>query len=216
MKKFAVVLSGCGVYDGAEIHEAVMTMYAIEKHGASYQCFAPDIEQTHVVNHLLGEVVDDSRNVLIESARIARGKIKPLSAFSALEYDAIVFPGGFGAAKNLSNYAFSNGDNYTVEKEVAAVILEMIAERKPVGAMCIAPVLVAQVVNNATVTVGNDEGTALAIEQAGATHINTAKGQVTTDAKNRIYTTACYMQDKTIVDIANSTSNLIAAMLKDM
>ncbi len=215
MKKFAVVLSGCGVYDGAEIHEAVMTLYAIEKHGATYQCFAPDIDQTHVVNHLLGEIVDETRNVLTESARIARGKVKPLSAFSALEYDAIVFPGGFGAAKNLSNYAFSDGDEYTVNTEVSSVILEMIAERKPVGAMCIAPVLLAKVLDDAVVTVGHDEGTALAIERVGATHVNTGQGQVTVDTKHRVYTTACYMQDKNLVEIAESTNNLIGRIIAD-
>jgi len=216
MKKFAVVLSGCGVYDGAEIHEAVMTLYAIEKHGATYQCFAPDIEQAHVINHYIGEVVDEKRNVLVESARIARGRIKPLSAFSALEYDAIVFPGGFGAAKNLSTYAFSNGDGYKVNSEVAAVIREMVAERKPVGAMCIAPVIVAEVLDDVQVTVGQDEGTALAIERTGAKHINTGIGQVTVDTKHRVYTTACYMQDKTLVEIAESTSNLIERMMADL
>lgn len=216
MKKFAVVLSGCGVYDGAEIHEAVMTLYAIEKHGATYQCFAPDIEQAHVINHQLGAVVEESRNVLTESARIARGKIQPLTAFSALEYDAIVFPGGFGAAKNLSDYAFSNGDGYSVNGEVSSVIMEMIAERKPVGAMCIAPVLLAEVLDNAVVTVGHDEGTALAIERVGATHVNTTQGQVTVDKKHRVYTTACYMQDKNLVEIADSTNNLIGRMLEDM
>jgi len=215
MKKIAVVLSGCGVYDGTEIHEAVMTMYAIEKNGAVYQCFAPDIEQAHVVNHILGEVVQESRNVLVESARICRGKILPLSDFSAEDYDALVFPGGFGAAKNLSNYAFSS-DDFTVIDEVANAIQEMITVQKPVGAMCIAPVLLAAVLSDALVTVGADEGTALAIEQAGAKHIKTGKGQVTIDQKHRVYTTACYMQDKTLVEIAASTDNLIRTMLRDM
>ncbi|HPE86839.1 MAG: isoprenoid biosynthesis protein ElbB [Bacteroidia bacterium] len=216
MKKFAVILSGCGVYDGAEIHEAVMTLYAIEKNGGLYQCFAPDIPQAQVVNHFLGEVVAETRNVLAESARIARGKILPLSGFSALEYDAIVFPGGFGAAKNLSNFAFSSGKEFRVIPEVASVILEMIAERKPVAAMCIAPVLLAQVLDKVTVTVGHDEGTALAIEQAGANHVNTTAGNVMKDTKYKVYTTACYMQDKTLVEIAESTDNLIVKMLNDM
>ena len=215
MKKIAVVLSGCGVYDGTEIHEAVMTMYAIEKNGAVYQCFAPDMEQAHVVNHILNEVVQESRNVLVESARICRGKILPLSDFSAEDYDALVFPGGFGAAKNLSNYAFSS-DDFTVIDEVANAIQEMITVQKPVGAMCIAPVLLAAVLSDALVTVGADEGTALAIEQAGAKHIKTGKGQVTIDQKHRVYTTACYMQDKTLVEIAASTDNLIRTMLRDM
>ena len=215
MKKIAVVLSGCGVYDGTEIHEAVMTLYAIEKNGAVYQCFAPDIDQAHVVNHILGEVVQQSRNVLEESARISRGKIRPLSEFAAKEYDALVFPGGFGAAKNLSDFAFSN-INFTVIDEVSTAIQAMITAQKPVGAMCIAPVLLAAVLSDAVVTVGSDEGTALAIEQAGAKHVKTRKGQVTIDQKHRVYTTACYMQDKTLVEIAASTDNLISTMLRDM
>ncbi|PID95188.1 MAG: isoprenoid biosynthesis protein ElbB [Bacteroidetes bacterium] len=216
MKKFAVILSGCGVYDGSEIHEAVMTLYAIEKWGATYQCFAPDMEQVDVINHLKGETMAETRNVLVESARIARGKVLPLSSFTASAYDALVFPGGFGAAKNLSNYAFSQGDGYTVNPSVAEVIRRMIDAKKPIGAMCIAPVLLAEVLDKVTVTIGHDEGTALAIEERGGKHLVTDFGEVTVDPHYRVYTTACYMQDRNLMEIAESTSNLIGKMMEDL
>ena len=144
MKKIAVVLSGCGVYDGAEIHEAVLTLYAIAVNGAAYEIFAPDIDQHHVVNHLAGSEMNESRNVLVESARIARGNIKALSEFNGKDFDAIIFPGGFGAAKNLSTFAF-DGSNCQVNSDVEAAIKEMISLGKPVGALCIAPVILARI-----------------------------------------------------------------------
>ena len=133
-KKFAVVLSGCGVYDGAEIHESTMTMLSILEEGATYQCFAPDIPQYHVINHLTGKVMNETRNVLVESARIARGDIKPLSEFKASDFDALIFPGGFGAAKNLSTVAF-DGANATVNPEVEDSVKQMLALHKPIGAL---------------------------------------------------------------------------------
>lgn len=144
-KKFAVVLSGCGVYDGAEIHEATMTMLAIKEGGADYQCFAPDIPQYHVINHLTGEEMNESRNVLVESARIARGDIKPLTEYNANEFDALIFPGGFGAAKNLSTVAFDGADA-TVNPQVEETIKSTLALHKPIGALCISPAVVAKVI----------------------------------------------------------------------
>ena len=212
-KKFAVILSGNGVFDGAEIHEATMTLYAIAKNGGEYEIFAPDIKQHHVINHITGEEMDETRNVLIESARIARGNIKPLSVFSKEDFDAIVFPGGFGVAKNLCSFAFDNID-CTVNPEVERVIKEMAAAKKPIGALCISPVLIARVLGNITVTIGQDTGTAESIEKLGAIHKNTGHGEVVVDETNKIVTTPCYMLDANIAQIAEGADAVVKAILK--
>jgi enhancing lycopene biosynthesis protein 2 len=215
MKTFAVVLSGCGVYDGAEIHEAVLTLLAIDKNNCKYQMFAPDIEQFHVINHFTGEESAEKRNVLIESARIARGNIKALSCFKAADYDAIIFPGGFGAAKNLSDFAFKGADcrvNIDVEKAVKT----MVEANKPVGALCIAPAVIASILKNVDVTIGNDTDTAKSINKTGAHHIVTNHGEVIKDSKLKIFSTPCYMLDATISQIADGVENIVKAMIKAM
>lgn len=214
-KKFAVVLSGCGVYDGAEIHEAVMTLYAITKNGCTYQIFAPNIPQHHVVNHINGNVMNETRNVLVESARIARGNIKPLSEFNPEFFDALIFPGGFGVAKNLSSWAFDSA-NCTVIPEVMKVIKDMYSAHKPIGALCISPVLLAKVIGNATITIGKDAPTAKALESIGAKHQQAGHGQVVVDERNMLFTTPCYMLDATIVDIADGAKAIVSEMLKWM
>ena len=215
MKKFAVVLSGCGVYDGAEIHEATLTLLAIKKAGHDYQVFAPDISQYHTINHLNGEVIAEQRNVLAESARIARGNAKPLSSFSAAEYDVIIFPGGFGAAKNLCDYAFK-GAECTVNLDVEKAIKDMHVAGKPIGAMCIAPVILARIFgNNIELTVGAAGGDASNIEKMGAKHVVTTHGEVIIDKANKLYTSPCYMLDANIAQIAKGTENLINAILID-
>lgn len=213
MKKFAVVLAGCGVYDGAEIHEATLSLLAIHQLGAEYQCFAPDIDQHHVINHLTGKEMPEKRNVLVESARIARGNIKALSEFDAQNFDAILFPGGFGAAKNLSSVAF-DGPNANVNEQVEAAVKSMHARRKPIGAMCIAPVFVAKILKNVSVTIGSDAGTVEAIETIGAQHIQTSHGEVAFDAKNLVFTTPCYMLEASIGDVWDGAHNLVDTMLK--
>lgn len=212
MKKIAVIISGCGVYDGAEIHESVLTLLAIQKNGAEYEIFAPDIEQHHVINHFTGDTMKESRNVLYESARIARGKIKPLSQFAAKDFDALVFPGGFGAAKNLSDFAFA-GDKCTVNQEVADAVRSMHRLEKPIGAMCIAPVILAKVLGDVEITIGQDLQTAQAVETMGATHKTTHKSDVVVDLRNNIFTTPCYMLDCSITEIAAGTDNLIRSIL---
>ncbi len=214
-KKFAVVLSGCGVYDGAEIHESVMTLYAITKNGCTYQIFAPNIPQHHVVNHINGNVMNETRNVLVESARIARGNIKPLSEFNPEFFDALIFPGGFGVAKNLSSWAFDSA-NCTVIPEVMKVIKDMYSAHKPIGALCISPVLLAKVIGNATITIGKDAPTAKALESIGAKHQQAGHGQVVVDERNMLFTTPCYMLDATIVDIADGAKAIVSEMLKWM
>ncbi len=213
-KKFAVVLSGCGVYDGAEIHEATMTLLAIKEANADYQCFAPDIPQYHVINHLTGKEMNESRNVLVESARIARGDIKALSEFKATDYDALIFPGGFGAAKNLSTVAF-DGPKATVNTEVESSIKQMLSLHKPIGALCIAPAVIARVIQGVEVTIGNDKETAETIEKMGSKHVVTTHGQVVHDHKYNVFTTPCYMLDATILDIKEDATVVVQEMIKE-
>ena len=212
MKKIAVILSGSGVYDGAEIHEATFTMYEIAKQGAGYQVFAPNVMQHHVVNHITGAEMNEKRNVLIESARIARGNVKNLAELKTSEFDAIILPGGFGVAKNLSTFAFE-GANCSVNEELSTVIKQIHAEGKPIGALCISPVVVAKVLENVEITIGQDEETAKAVENMGATHKNTTHGEVIIDNKNKIITTPCYMLDANIVQIADGAKNIVTALL---
>jgi len=212
MKKFAIILAGCGVYDGAEIHEAVMTMYAVLKNGAEYRIFAPDMAQHHVVNHLTGSEMPETRNVLVESARIARGKIQPLTKLDMHEFDALIFPGGFGVAKNLCSFAFK-GENCEVHPQVTKVVLDAVKLKKPVGALCISPVILAKVLGNVELTIGSDAGTAAAVERMGATHKVATHGQVVIDSKYKVFTTPCYMLDATILEIAEGADNIIKAML---
>jgi len=213
MKNIAVVLSGCGVYDGAEIHESTLTLLAIAQQGAAYQCFAPDIPQAHVVNHLTGEEMNESRNVLIESARIARGNIKPLAAYKPADYDAIVFPGGFGAAKNLCTFAF-DGPDCSVNPDVEKAIRDTVVAEKPVGALCISPALIAKVLGDVQLTIGQDQGTADAVETLGATHVKTTHGEIVVDEKYKVITTPCYMLDATINQIADGANNVVAKILE--
>lgn len=212
-KKIAVILSGSGVYDGAEIHESTLTLYAIMKHNAIYSIFAPDINQHHVINHITGQEMNETRNVLIESARIARGQISPLSKFNAEDYDALILPGGFGAAKNLSDFAF-NGADCKVNEEVAAAIRKMISMNKPIGALCIAPVVLVKVLGDVKITIGSDESTAQAVEQMGASHKNTTHGEIVIDEKNKIVTTPCYMLDANIVQICEGAENVVKKILE--
>ncbi|MFN8241885.1 MAG: isoprenoid biosynthesis glyoxalase ElbB [Bacteroidales bacterium] len=210
--KFAVILSGCGVYDGAEIHEAVLTLLAIARNGCSYQIFAPNVMQHHVVNHATGEVMSESRNVLVEAARIARGKIKALVEYSATDFDAIIFPGGFGVAKNLCSYAV-DGTDMRVDRVVEKAIKETYAAGKPIGALCISPVLIARVLGKIEVTIGNESSTAADIARLGGTHITTGKGEVIIDKKNKIVSSPCYMLDSGITDIADGADKTIKAII---
>ena len=212
-KNFAVILSGCGVFDGSEIHEATLTLLAIKKQNADYEIFAPDIDQHHVINHITGKETREKRNVLVESARIARGKIKPLSEFKASAFDGIIFPGGFGAAKNLSDYAFK-GSHSKVNAEVEKAIKDMATAHKPIGALCIAPTLIAKVLGKVIVTIGNDKSTASDLEKMGARNMITQAREVAVDKKNKIVTNPCYMLDSNIVDIAEGAENVVKEMIK--
>ncbi|WP_303922807.1 isoprenoid biosynthesis glyoxalase ElbB [Draconibacterium sediminis] len=213
MKNIAVVLAGNGVYDGAEIHEATLTLLAIAQQGAAYQCFAPDVDQAHVVNHISGEEMPETRNVLVEAARIARGNIKALSEYKAADYDAIIFPGGFGAAKNLCTFAFE-GPDCKVNPDVEKAIKATVEAEKPVGALCISPAIIAKVLGDVKLTIGQDKGTADALESLGATHVTTTHGEIVVDEKYKVITTPCYMLDATITQIADGASNAVAKLLE--
>lgn len=195
--KIGVCLAGCGVMDGAEIQEAVFALLALDQAGATAICCAPNVAQMHVINHLSGEPVPGvQRNVLEESARIARGKIRDLATVRAEELDGLIFPGGFGAAKNLCNFATA-GAACNVHPEVERLIGECIRVNKPIGAICIAPAMLTRVLGNlgiaATVTIGDDAGTAVAIEAMGGHHQVCSVTGCVVDEVHRIVTTPAYM-----------------------
>lgn len=211
-KRFAVILAGCGVYDGAEIQESILTLLAIAKVGGSYECFAPDKEQTQVINHLTGEQMNEERNILVESARITRGKIKPLNLYEPENFDAIIFPGGFGVAKNLCTLAFE-GSECTVDPEVELAVIASVEAHIPIGAICIAPALLAKILPGAEVTIGNDPQTAKTIENMGSTHHITGHAEVIIDEKYKLVTTPGYMLDAHILQIAEGTQNVVDELI---
>jgi enhancing lycopene biosynthesis protein 2 len=193
-KKVAVVLSGCGVYDGAEINEAVLTLLCLEQQGATYECFAPDIEQMHVINHLTGEpVAGETRNVLVEAARIARGNIRDITQAKAGDFDALLVPGGFGAAKNLSNFAVA-GAAMEVQPDFLALARAFHGSGKPIGLICIAPVMSAAICGEgARCTIGNDADTAAAITAMGGAHLQCPVSEARVDVAHKLVTTPAYM-----------------------
>lgn len=194
MKKVGVILSGCGVRDGSEIHEAVLTLLAIDKHGAEAVCMAPNVEFPET-DHLTMQETGATRNVLVESARIARGTIRDIKEVKASDLDAVILPGGFGAAKNLCDFAVK-GAAATVNPEVARLLKEMAAARKPIGAICIAPVVIAAVLGKdlaPTVTIGNDAATAAEIAKTGAVHQECPVTAAVADCDRMIVTTPAYM-----------------------
>jgi enhancing lycopene biosynthesis protein 2 len=212
-KKIAVILSGCGIKDGAEIHETVMTLWAIHRHGADYQCFAPDIPQRHVLNFITDQEMAEERNVLIESARIARGNIKDLAMYDADDFDALVIPGGLGVAKNLSTFAF-DGPHCFVNEEVERSVKQTAAKGKPIGALCIAPAIIARILGDVEVTIGQDPGTEAAVVQMGASHSITTHGEIVVDREKKIVTTPCYMLDARVDQIGEGAENLVKAVIE--
>lgn len=214
MKTFAVVLSGCGVYDGSEIGEAMMTLLAIEEAGCAYVMFAPDKPQFRVMNHLDGTGMSETRNVLTESARIARGNVKPLVQYDPGQFDGLVFPGGFGAATNLCDFAVKGAD-MTVDAQVADAVAATRKAGKPLAAMCIAPVILGKLIEGVKVTVGHDKDTDEALRRMGAEPQDVFGPEVVHDARNNVFTTPCYMlPDATLATVAACCRKLVAEMLK--
>lgn len=223
MKKVAVVLSGSGVYDGSEIQEAVFALLCIAQKGANYQCFAPDIKQHHVVNHLTGDEMNETRNVLVESARIARGEIKNLAEYNPADYDALVFPGGFGAAKNLTKWAF-NGPNGEIQPDVLKAILATVSAKKPIAALCMGPAVIARALMGSKIksslTVGTTSekspydiaGVSQGLTAAGAVAVMKTVREVEVDTENKIVTAPCYMMDATIDAVYANIQQAINAL----
>lgn len=216
-RTIGVVLSGCGVFDGSEIHEAVLTLLAIDRAGAQAMCLAPNIDQAEVVNHLTGKPgAEERRNVLVESARIARGKVRDIAGVSAEELDALVFPGGYGAAKNLCDFA-SKGADCRVYPDVARLVRAMLDAKKPLGLICIAPALMAKVAQEAGVqvrlTIGTDPGTASTLTKMGATHLDCPVGDAVVDREHKIVTTPAYMLATRISEAAEGIEKLVRTVL---
>jgi enhancing lycopene biosynthesis protein 2 len=214
--RVGVILSGCGFKDGAEIHESVLTLLALDRAGAEAVCFAPNVAQRKVVNHLTGAEVAESRNVLVESARIARGKIQDVDRADPDDLDALILPGGFGAALNLSDFALA-GPKAKVHPGTAKLIRAVHAAGKPIGAICIAPAVVARVLGkdgSPTLTIGNDAGTAGALEACGAAHEDCPVESFVVDREARVVTTPAYMLGPSIRHVAEGIERCVAAVLE--
>jgi enhancing lycopene biosynthesis protein 2 len=223
--KIGVLLSGSGVYDGTEIHEAVFTLLALDKMGVETFCIAPDIEQHHVINHLTGDVMPEKRNVLIESARIARGNVKPLQEVKASDMDALAIPGGFGAAKNHTKWAFSGADG-TIDSDVRRIIHEMVDLEKPIGAMCMSPTTLVKALEGSgkklKVTVGNTEEKSpydintisQGMESLGAEVEMCKKGELIFDDAHNIVTSPCYMMEASITEVYKEIEKTMAMLVE--
>lgn len=209
--RVGVILSGCGFKDGAEIHESVLTLLTLDKLGCKVLCMAPDIDQARVVNHLTGQEVKERRNVLVESARIARGDIKDAAKVTVDDFDALILPGGYGAATNLSTFG-KDGPKAQVNKDVARLVKEAHARGKPIGAICIAPGIIAAALGKTAhplLTIGNDEGTARNIEACGARHEGCAVREFVIDKKNKIVSTPAYMLGPSIAHVAEGIEKCV-------
>jgi enhancing lycopene biosynthesis protein 2 len=216
MKRVAVILSGCGVFDGAEIHESVLTLLALDRANARITCAAPDVPQHHVINHLTQQPVPgETRNVLVESARIARGKVIPLSQLQVSDLDAMILPGGFGAAKNLCTFALA-GEKFEVNPEVARVVQETHKAGKPIGFVCIAPAIAAKLFGQEHVefTIGTDAGTAKTLEASGGKHVNCNVFNAVVDQRLKIVTTPAYMLASRIAEAEAGINKLVQAVLE--
>ncbi len=215
-KKIGIVLAGCGVYDGSEIHETVITMLALDRAGAEIICMAPDMEQMHVVNHLSGEPAEgEKRNVLVEAARIARGNIRNIAEIKADQLDGLIMPGGFGVAKNLCDFAVK-GPDCTVHPEVTRLVKEVVAAKKPLAAVCIAPALVSKVLGEQKpkLTIGNDADVAGGMEKMGAQHVQCPVSEFVVDEENRIISTPAYMLAGRISEAAEGIEKTVQTLLK--
>lgn len=209
-KQVAVILAGCGVQDGSEIYETTLTLLRLDQLGISYRCFAPDIDQHHVVNHRSGEVAEgETRNVLTEAARLARGEISALDELSVDDYDAVIVPGGFGVAKNLCNFTEAGAD-MVIQDEVREKVGGFHTAGKPVGLMCISPVMVPRLLGQGiAVTIGSDPGVSGAISAMGGLHRGCAVDDIVVDFSNRVVTTPAYMEAQRISDAAKGIFKLV-------
>ena len=216
MKKIGVLLSGCGVNDGAEIHESVITMLALDRAGVETVMMAPNIDQMHVVNHYTGQEMDEFRNVLVESSRIARGNIKDMAEVTGNDIDALIIPGGFGVVKNLCDYAMA-GSECSINPDVFRLVSEVHLLQKPIGAICIAPAMMAKILGeqdeSAEMTIGSDESTANDIKTMGSTHVTCPVTEMVVDKEKKIITTPAYMEAQSIKEAAEGIEKLVVEIL---
>ncbi|MCG9727675.1 isoprenoid biosynthesis glyoxalase ElbB [Vibrio brasiliensis] len=213
MKNVAVILSGSGVFDGAEIHESVLALHAIEKQGATWHCFAPNIDQLHVINHKTGEEMDETRNVLVESARIARGRIEDVAKLNVDDYDALLLPGGFGAAKNLTDFAIK-GAECSINTHVASACRAFAQARKPAGYLCIAPTIIPMIYGQGVqATIGNDAATAAAFNTLGGQHVESPVDEVVFDKEHLVLSTPAYMLAENISQAAVGIEALVKKLI---
>ncbi|WP_028116591.1 isoprenoid biosynthesis glyoxalase ElbB [Ferrimonas senticii] len=213
MSRIAVILAGCGVFDGSEIHEAVLTLLALNRAGVKVQCFAPDRPQLQVINHLTGEVLEQQRNVLQESARIARGEVKPLTELNVADFDGVVVPGGFGVAKNLCDFAVA-GNEMTVQADMLAAAQGFIEAGKPSGYLCIAPIMLPQIAGQGVVgTIGTDRATAASFNHLGGQHQPRLVEQLAIDHQRKIVSSPAYMLASNISEVAASVDALVEQLL---
>ncbi|ODP99576.1 MULTISPECIES: isoprenoid biosynthesis glyoxalase ElbB [Salinivibrio] len=214
MKKVAVILSGCGVFDGAEIQETVLSLLALEQNDAQWQCFAPDIDQHHVINHRTGEAMSETRNVLTEASRIVRGEILPLTDLNADDFDALLVPGGFGAAKNLSDFAY-NGDPVQVHQDMFAVCQAFARSEKPAGYMCIAPIMIPQIYPKGVKgTIGNEPDIAAAFNRMGGEHIECPVSDYVLDQRHHLLSTPAYMLATSVSDAASGINRMVKKLVE--
>ena len=216
MTRVGVVLSGCGVHDGAEIHESIITMLALDRAGVDMVLMAPNIDQLHVINHYTGSEMDESRNVLMESARIARGKIRDMAEVHASDVDALIFPGGFGVVKNLCDYAMA-GTDCSVNPDVKRLATDVHKAGKPIGVICIAPAMFAKIMQGAgdtvELTIGTDEQTSSDINSMGSNHVSCPVEDIVIDKKNKIVSTPAYMLAQRISEAAEGIEKLVKEVL---
>ena len=210
--KVGVLLSGSGVNDGSEIHESVLTMLFLDRSDTEIVLMAPNIDQMHVINHYTGQEMDEFRNVLVESARIARGNVKDMAEIRGDDLDALIIPGGLGVSKNLSDYAMS-GSECSVNPDVYRLVAEMLLAKKPIGAICIAPVLIAKILNeqnlSAKLTIGSDTVAEKDIKNMGSENQNCSTKEIVVDSENKIVTTPAYMEAKSISEFAEGIEKLV-------
>ena len=216
MKKVGLLLSGCGVNDGAEIHESVIAMLALDRAGVEMELMAPNIDQMHVINHYTGQEMDEYRNVLVEASRIARGNIKDMAEISGNDIDALIIPGGFGVAKNLCDYAMA-GSECSINPDVYRLISELQLLNKPIGAICIAPVMMAKIFGeqgaSANMTIGFDEATSKDIESMGSVHVECKVSDMVVDEDNNLVSSPAYMEAQSIKEAADGIEKLVKQVL---
>jgi enhancing lycopene biosynthesis protein 2 len=215
-KRVGVILSGSGFLDGAEIQEATLTLLFLDRKGAKVTAMAPNVRQMHVVDHAKGEpAAGETRNVLAEAARITRGAIVDVKSVKAADLDALILPGGYGAAKNLCTFA-TEGVKLQVDADVERLVRDMATAGKPLGFICIAPVIAAKVLGSRKVklTIGNDPATASALNALGAIHVDTPVDQIVVDEKNKVVSTPAYMLGPSIAPVSAGIEKLVSAVLE--